>query len=165
MLKRQRSVLTGEAITVRGDPGYESSTSSSASDHSSVSYGGVPEADIEHLVSESKQEEINKRRNQRRAEKWQIIFDQVVSEKVKNEIHGAVHSGQATYEGSVTSPVDLPSSDIQISEDQSDASPGTRRRRFVESQAQMKDIMDQMADRLKNRFLENIDEEVPEEYL
>ena len=29
----------------------------------------------------------------------------------------------------------------------------------------MKGLMDIMADRLKNRFLEDIDEEVPEEYL
>lgn len=91
-LKRQRSVLTGEAVAVRGDRGYESSTSSSASSHSSVSYGGVPEADLEHLVSLEKQEEINKRRNQRRADKWQVIFDSVVSEGVKNEISGAVIS-------------------------------------------------------------------------
>ena len=41
VLKRQRSVLTGEPVAVRGDRGYESSTSSSASSHSSVSYGGV----------------------------------------------------------------------------------------------------------------------------
>ena len=53
-LKRQRSALTGEKVAVRGDPDYESSTSSSASSHSSVSYGGVPEADLEHLVSEKK---------------------------------------------------------------------------------------------------------------
>lgn len=41
--------MTGERIAVRGDNDYVSSTSSSASSHSSVSYGGVPEADLEYL--------------------------------------------------------------------------------------------------------------------
>ena len=62
--------MTGEVVSVRGEPGYESSSSSSASEHSSVSYGGVPEADLEHMVREDKQDEINKRRNRRRADKW-----------------------------------------------------------------------------------------------
>ena len=48
-LKRQRSVVTGEKVSIRGDADYESSTSSSNSSHSSVSYGGVPEADVEYL--------------------------------------------------------------------------------------------------------------------
>ena len=116
-------------------------------------------------MSETKQDEINVRRNKRRAEKWQIIFDAVVSENVKAEISGAVLSRQATYEGSDASPVILPSEILPLSDDQSDASPTTKRRRFAESQAQMKGLMDEMANRLKHRFLVDIDEEVPEEYL
>ena len=44
-------------------------------------------------------------------------------------------------------------------------SPRKMKRHFKEAQAQMKQIMDAMAGRLKGRFLEDIDEEVPEEYL
>lgn len=52
-----------ENALVRGDPGYISSESSSATSHSSVSYGGVPEADLEYLVDDDKMNEINDRRN------------------------------------------------------------------------------------------------------
>ena len=56
-------MLTGEDTKVRGDPGYISSQSSSATSYSSVSYGGVPEADLEHVVDKEKEKEINTRRN------------------------------------------------------------------------------------------------------
>ena len=69
-LKRKRSVLTGEPANVRGDPDYKSSTESSATSRSSVSYGGVPEADLEHVSDDYKRNEINDRRNRRRASKW-----------------------------------------------------------------------------------------------
>ena len=45
------------------------------------------------------------------------------------------------------------------------ASPRTQVKRFAEAQRQMKGLMDTMATRLKSHFLEDIDEEVPEEYL
>ena len=45
------------------------------------------------------------------------------------------------------------------------ASPRTQVKRFAEAQRQMKGLMDTMATRLKTHFLEDIDEEVPEEYL
>ena len=64
MLKqRNSSVLSEETIKVRGDEGYISSESSSDTSHSSVSYGGVPEADLEYVVSDDKRNEINDRRN------------------------------------------------------------------------------------------------------
>ena len=69
-LKRQRSEMTGEPANVRGDPDYKSSTESSATSRSSVSYGGVPEADLEHVDDDVKKNEINDRRNMRRASKW-----------------------------------------------------------------------------------------------
>jgi len=90
LMKQRNSVLTGGPITVRGDPGYMSSESSSGTSRSSVSFGGVPEADLEHLADKKKRRQINKRRNQRRAAKWQIIFDEVVSVDVKNEISMAI---------------------------------------------------------------------------
>ena len=90
-------MLTGAKTSVRGERGYESSESSSASSHSSVSYGGVPEADLEYVKDTEKQNEINSRRNMRRADKWQVIFDSVVSHDVKNEISAAVHSHNATH--------------------------------------------------------------------
>lgn len=55
--------MTGESAKVRGEPGYISSESSSGTSHSSVSYGGVPEADLEYLVDDEKRTEINDRRN------------------------------------------------------------------------------------------------------
>ena len=97
-------MLTGKRVSVRGDREYESSESSSASSHSSVSYGGVPEADLEYVKDINKQNEINGRRNMRRAEKWQVIFDSVVSEGVKNEISAAVMSHNATHFNSEMSP-------------------------------------------------------------
>jgi len=72
-------MLTGERVVVRGDNGYETSESSSAASFSSVSYGGVPESDLGFVVDKEKEIEINTRRNVRRAEKWQVIFDSVVS--------------------------------------------------------------------------------------
>ena len=92
--------MTGEVPKVRGDREYQSSTSSSASSHSSVSYGGVPEADLEHLVDKEKEDEINTRRNERRADKWQKIFNEVVENDIKSAISNACLSRQATYEGS-----------------------------------------------------------------
>ena len=56
-------MITGEKVSVRGDREYESSTSSSNSSHSSVSYGGVPEADVEYLKNRELQDDINERRN------------------------------------------------------------------------------------------------------
>ena len=47
-----------------------SSTESSLSSRSSVSFGGVPEDDLEHIADRIKMKEINGRRNERRAVKW-----------------------------------------------------------------------------------------------
>lgn len=75
-LRKQKSMMTG-GITraVRGEPGYASSTESSLTSRSSVSYGGVAEADLEHMESSAKKKKINDRRNDRRASKWKVIFD------------------------------------------------------------------------------------------
>ena len=61
---------TGKTRPMRGESGYVSSSSESDSSHSSVSYGGVPEQDLEHVVDVDKKQEIYERRNQRRVDKW-----------------------------------------------------------------------------------------------
>ena len=94
-LKRQRSAITGEKDFVRGEAGYESSTESSLSSRSSVSYGGVPEADLEHMADFEKKKLINDRRNDRRAAKWKVIFDQVVNVSIKEELSQAMLSNMA----------------------------------------------------------------------
>ena len=155
MRKHQRSAITGEPIAVRGDPGYQSSESESESSHSSQSYGGVPEADLEYLSDNKKRIEINTRRNVRRAQKWQIIFDEVVSVDIKREISEAILTHKAQYNLSTQS------QDMESEP----ASPGSKAVLFAESQRKMKAVMDKMAEQLKSRFLEDIDEEQPEEYL
>lgn len=75
-LKKQKQKAKKEGkVLVRGDPGYCSSTESSITSRSSVSYGGVPEADLEHMACIEKKKEINDRRNERRSDKWKVIFD------------------------------------------------------------------------------------------
>lgn len=50
--RQRQSAITGGKAAVRGEADYSSSTSSSATSHSSASYGGVPEADVEYLKSQ-----------------------------------------------------------------------------------------------------------------
>lgn len=70
-------------------PGYVSSDSDSSeceSSHSSVSFDGVPDVDLEHLQDQVKAQEIKQRRDVRRRVRFNNQFRGEVQRSVRNDI-------------------------------------------------------------------------------
>ena len=89
---------TGQQAAMRGDPGYISSSSASDTSRSSVSYGGVNEQDLEHLIDTEKTKEIHERREKRRYNKWSTAFNKVVTTSVTAEIASAIYSDNGQFD-------------------------------------------------------------------
>jgi len=74
----------------RGDPGFETESenvsSEQESSHSSISFDGVPDVDLEHLQDQEKAAFIKKRRDDRRRIKFNNQFRGEVFQSVQKEI-------------------------------------------------------------------------------
>jgi hypothetical protein len=86
--------------SIVADSGSEDLTPSESS-RSSVSFNGVPEADLEYLEDQTKAEEIIKRRNMRRKGKMTAIFHNMVRQTLGRDFSSNAALEESEFDSSI----------------------------------------------------------------